>query len=677
MFSNKSTGQQKKFNPGGVTDSIRKIIIASTIFITIGVTSMVSIQYLGLFRRISLQQQENQVSKQKEFVKGLIATEIDYISREKHESDSRIAGELSKNVCYAYSIAEGVYQNYHGKMPDEMLMRMIVEMVAAMKCTRPYTQVFINNLDGRGVYYPRNPARSGVNLINVQDTNGNFVVRRELELLGKNDEGFIWYKTDQEAEKRNSPGRKVAFVKKFKPYNWYFGAKCYLDDYEEDFKMKIARKISSERFDNNGYIFLTELGGDPVVYEGKVYDGKFNYYDGSDTSKMNVFKRMIRIAQSSEEGGFLTYEWNKADEIQKSKKTSYIRYFKECDWLIGAGFYEDEINKELIIQRKELKIGIISKLVRFFLILLIVLGVEILFIYKFSKSYKADFYHFADFFQKGKGKYEKINIDSLHFSEFRKMGIVANEMIGERARIHEELVAEQKKVCESDKLKTAFLANMSHEIRTPMNAIIGFSQLIDDESIPKEDRKLYLQLIRQNGEILMNLINDIIDIAKIESDQLKVVRREFKLDDLLANIHIYYQEYIAGNPDRKITFQMESHLPDLFLCNSDQFRLKQVLDNLIGNAIKFTPLGTIKLIVSEGDGKVYFKVRDTGIGISQEDQQFIFNRFMQARDHLRNNYGGTGLGLAISKNIVEQLGGEIGVRSVPGEGSEFYFYISC
>ncbi|MGV8090915.1 MAG: sensor histidine kinase [Mangrovibacterium sp.] len=323
----------------------------------------------------------------------------------------------------------------------------------------------------------------------------------------------------------------------------------------------------------------------------------------------------------------------------------------------------------------DLKSGMINKLIWFFVILLIVLGVEIIFIYRFNKSYQADFSHFADFFQRGKGKYEKINIDRLHFSEFKKMGVIANEMIEERVRIHEKLVQEQKKVLESDRLKTAFLANMSHEIRTPMNAIIGFSQLLDDESISREDRKAFLQLILQNGELLINLINDIIDIAKIESGQLNVVKREFKLSNLLDNINIYYQEYISGKPKMKIRFQMEKNIPDHFICNSDQFRLKQVLDNLIGNAIKFTAVGVVKLIVSESNGKVYFQVMDTGIGISEEDQRLIFNRFIQAKDHIWKNYGGTGLGLAISKNIVELLGGEIGVRSAPGKGSEFYFYI--
>lgn len=670
--------QQKEFNSGGVTDTIRKIIIVSTLIITIGITSIVSIQYWELFRRIRLQHHENLISKQKEFIKDLIAIEVDYISRAKKQFDAQIAGELSDDVCYAWNIAEKLYHDYRGKMSEKALRELIISAISTSKCSHPYAHVFINDLNGTGIYYSGNPERKGASLLNSMDSEGNFVVRNELRLLSEKNEGFIWYDVNKRPDEKTLGRKKVAFVKKFEPLNWYFGSKCYIDDYYEDFKKDIASKISSERFGYGGYIFLTELNGTPVVYDGRIYNGNFNYYSGADTVKRNVFLRILRAAQSSPEGGFVTYEWNKIDGTQKSPKISYVRYFEECDWLVGAGFYEDEIDTELIVQMQELKNGIISKLISFFLILLIVLGVEIIFIYRFSQSYEADFSHFADFFQRGKGQYETIRIRDLHFPEFREMGIIANEMIEERARIHDELVQEQKKARESDRLKTAFLANMSHEIRTPMNAIIGFSQLLDDETISKEDRKVFLELILHNGELLMNLINDIIDIAKIESGQLTIVKRKFSLENLLVNIAIYYQELISGNPKLKINFQLEKNLPAEFYCYSDQFRLKQVLDNLIGNAIKFTSVGVVKLIVSEDQGKIYFTVSDTGIGISEEDQRLIFNRFIQAKDQLKKNYGGTGLGLTISKSIVEQLGGEISVRSAPGKGSDFSFYIpSC
>lgn len=671
------TTQNARKYPGGVTDSLRKIIVVSTILITLGVTSIVSIHYLGLFRRISVQQREDMIGRQKDFIRDLIAIEFDYITRAKAQFEQEISSGLLNDVNNACQVAETLYDRYHGKMAEAEIREMIIAAISSMRGSGPYARVFINRLDGFGVYYPDNPDRQGVDLTDSCDTQGNYVVRNELELLSKNKGGFIRYRIQQEPGARTMGGKKVAYVRKFEHFNWYFGAKCYIDDYYNEFKEEIARKISSERFGYGGYFFLDEANGRPVVKDGQLHVGDFNYLDGSDTAKMNVFKRQLEIARATPEGGFLDYMWNKMGEKEPSQKIAYLRYFPECKWIIGAGFYVDEIDTELLIQAKDLKAGIIERLIQFFVILLIVIGIEVLFIFRFSKNYQADFSHFADFFERGKETYEKVDIEQLHFNEFKRMGVVANEMTEERVRIHQELVYQEKKAQEADKLKTAFLANMSHEIRTPMNAIIGFSQLIDDETIPAEERKIFRQLILQNGELLMNLINDIIDIAKIESGQLTIVKRSFNLENLLESVNIYYQEYIAGSGKPAVAFHMESDLPAGFRCYSDEFRLKQVLNNLIGNAIKFTSEGYIRLSVTISGNKVYFVITDTGIGISEEDQAQIFNRFMQAKDNLLKNYGGTGLGLTISKSIVEQMGGRIGVCSAPGYGSEFYFYIPC
>jgi len=660
---------------GNVTDYVRKIVILSTILVTLGIASVISIQELLLFRRISYQQREDRIIKQKDFIKDLIAIEVDYISHEKVQFDSRIAGNLFENVYYAYNLAEKLYHEYHGKISDAEVRKLIIYSVSALTSSRPYTRVFISSLDGTGIYYAGNPKYTGINLRNMKDVNGNRVIRNELELLKKKEEGYIWYDPPAKGGSGSLPGEKVTFVKRFEPLNWYFGSKCYLNDYYDDFKEEIAKKISSERFRYGGYVFLNEVSGNPIVYDGQIYKGAFNYYDGSDSSKMNVFRKEVNAALSSPEGGYFTYNWNKIGEESLSRKISYARQLPELNWIVGAGFYEEEVDAELENQNESLKDGMIRNLVQVFLILLIFLLVEVFVIYRFNKNYDADFIHFDHFFQVVKGRYEKMDIGKLHFPEFRKMGIVANEMIEERSRVHEQLIEEQKKAREADQLKTAFLANMSHEIRTPMNAIIGFSQLLEEETISKDEKRTFLNLILENGEILMNLIDDIIDIAKIESGQLKIVKREFNLDELLERIKINYQKYIIKHPELNIRFELEKNIPSDYRCCSDKFRLKQVLDNLIGNALKFTKSGFVLLTVSEKEGKLCFRVKDSGIGISPEDQEVIFHRFIQAKNHPRKNYGGTGLGLAISKSIVEQLGGTIGVKSTPGKGSEFYFFI--
>lgn len=238
-----------------------------------------------------------------------------------------------------------------------------------------------------------------------------------------------------------------------------------------------------------------------------------------------------------------------------------------------------------------------------------------------------------------------------------------------------KLTVAKEKAEESDKLKTAFLANMSHEIRTPMNAIIGFSDLMTDDNLSASEKIEYTSHIKKAGESLMNLISDIIDIAKIEAGQLQINKSVCNLDELLNDMIGTYTEakIKAGKQNLDIRLFKQSGINGISII-TDPFRLKQVLTNLIGNAMKFTEHGFIEFGYSLNDKQmIEFVVRDTGIGIPKGKQQDIFYRFSQVDNSNTRKYGGTGLGLAISKNIIEIMGGEIWIESEPGKGSSFYF----
>ena len=208
-----------------------------------------------------------------------------------------------------------------------------------------------------------------------------------------------------------------------------------------------------------------------------------------------------------------------------------------------------------------------------------------------------------------------------------------------------------------------------------MNAIIGFSELLEENIQNEKDKDVYVKLIRKNSDMLLSLINDIVDISKIEANLLSVRKRPVKLNDFLAEIGNHYNEIIASKKEKKIEFVINNNTPVDITIQTDQIRLRQILDNLIGNAIKFTSSGSITIDVKMSGESVYFCVTDTGIGISQDQQHTIFERFIQVEHGSKINYGGTGLGLAISKNLIELLGGSIHVKSEPGEGSSFCFDI--
>ncbi len=273
----------------------------------------------------------------------------------------------------------------------------------------------------------------------------------------------------------------------------------------------------------------------------------------------------------------------------------------------------------------------------------------------------------------------KINVELsasiLKDANDNPLGIVAiTKDITERKQYERNLRIAKEKAEQSDKLKSAFLANMSHEIRTPMNAILGFSELLKNENIQNEERDEYIKIINNKGNELLLIINDIIEISKIEAGDIKIFMQEFKVNPFLKDIYNTFRE--EKNLMNKEQVQLRFSMPDgaNTVMYSDQSRIKQILTNLLNNALKFTEDGFIELGYHLRQNKtIEFYVQDTGIGIPREKHEVIFDRFRQADESVNTKHGGTGLGLAISKNLVNLLGGEIYVESEESQGSVFKF----
>jgi len=244
--------------------------------------------------------------------------------------------------------------------------------------------------------------------------------------------------------------------------------------------------------------------------------------------------------------------------------------------------------------------------------------------------------------------------------------------ITERNRTIKELEVAKEHAVESDQLKSAFLANMSHEIRTPMNSIIGFSNLLNQSDLEEQARELYVHRIITNSELLLTLISDIIDLAKIESDQLSIIYGRIRISELLRDMEQYACDEVVRLKKEKIEIVIDMEQEDREM-ETDVIRIAQVMKNLINNAIKFTEEGKVEIGCKRGepDQSVRFYVKDTGIGISEEHFELIFDQFRQVDGSNTRKFGGTGLGLAICKNLVHMMGGRIWVESEPGHGACF------
>jgi len=253
--------------------------------------------------------------------------------------------------------------------------------------------------------------------------------------------------------------------------------------------------------------------------------------------------------------------------------------------------------------------------------------------------------------------------------------VVTHEDITERKEAEKALMIAKERAEESDRLKSAFLANMSHEIRTPMNGILGFTNLLKRPMLGASEQQEYIELIEKSGARMLAVINDLIDISKIESGQMEITISPININALIHDVYSFFK----SNADEKnLQFSLSKLLPlEEIQSNTDKEKLLAILMNLVNNAIKYTSKGYVEIQVEKKEDCFVFCVKDSGIGIHPKRQKAIFDRFIQADIGNQRAFEGTGLGLSISKAYVEMLGGKIWLESELGKGSIFYFSLPC
>ncbi len=238
-----------------------------------------------------------------------------------------------------------------------------------------------------------------------------------------------------------------------------------------------------------------------------------------------------------------------------------------------------------------------------------------------------------------------------------------------------QLVAARIQAEESDRLKSAFLANMSHEIRTPINGILGFADLLKEPGLSSDQQTEFIGIIEKSSSRMLNIINDIICISKVDSGQMETSVAETNIS---LQIDYIYQLFKPEAEQKGLTFTVRKGLlPEQSVMRTDREKVSAVLINLVSNALKFTHEGSVELGFEKKGTDLEFYVRDTGVGIRQDQAGYIFERFRQGSESLNRSYEGAGLGLSLSKAYVEMLGGRIWVESEEGKGSVFRFTLPC
>ncbi len=626
-----------------------------------------------------------------------------------------------KNELKSYlEIIKGILDRYQSKIISGELSEKEAKRLALQEISYIHYQrgnyFFVLNEDCKLLAHP-DPTLVGKNICNLKDPDGVYpakeLVSKAIKAYPQNI-AYVYYMWKKRGGKKFEPKLSAAFY--YPLWGWVVGTGLYLTGIEENLKRKRAilledlrAKIKSIIIGKSGYIYVFDDKGNMIIHptlEGK----NFRYTKDPLTGKY-IFDELVKTAQKPWGQNYLEYKWNKPND-----KNNYT-YDKICwvaiepitGWYVAISVYTNEILSPINKLRSMiLYAGITISILICFAIIIILerLLNPIKHLTEVCEAVSQGDYEIKanentgmveiDFLCKQfNGMIESIKElrkkDEEKRKELEKLNEELELRVEERTKQLEnkakELEEANKKLKELDELKSSFLSSVSHELRTPLTSVLGFAKLIhksftkyfspligDNKKLIKHGKRISenLEIIISEGERLTRLINDVLDLNKIESGRIQWRDTKFKFNEVLDDAIKSVQGQFEHKPDVKLIKNYPDNLPEIV---ADKDRILQVLINLLNNAAKFTDKGSVTLSAFVKDNKIVVSVKDTGIGIPEKELDKVFDKFHQVihGDTLKDKPKGTGLGLPICKQIIQHYGGKIWVESKVGEGSNFIF----
>ncbi len=585
-------------------------------------------------------------------------------------SKKEMVRQLSNTVWH-------LMDNYHIKVKnkeisEEEAKEKIKEHIQTLRYgTSGKDYFWIHDLSPRMIIHPYVPELNGKDLSTYEDPEGKKLFVKMVEVCKERGSGFVKYHW-QWKDDPDLIEPKISYVKLFKPWDWIIGTGIYIDDVHEKIDQLTSRmKVVFTVFGVLVLISTFLITMNSMKTEDKLRESRARFKELFNMapdptfmlSNKGVFVEVNEAAK--EKLGYTEKELlglSLKEPIpflpEKSRKIAMNNFKNRLKGQEVAPYSFEAVNKDNESLFFEVNVRPISKKGMITGEIVVARDVTDRMLWEKTLKQKNEELRAAEEELRASNEELRENNNKINLQK-------------------EELEIAKDKAVESDRLKSAFLANMSHEIRTPMNGIIGFSQVLREKEFPREKQNKFLDIIHSRTRHLLNIINDIVDISKIEAGQMNLHPQEFCINDLLSDLYRAYKTEIANSGKKDLNLELKKALKkEESYIEIDSTRLRQILDNLLSNALKYTDKGIIEFgYKKKSENKLLFYVKDTGVGIGTDDQRHIFERFRQADESSTRKYEGTGLGLTISKNLVELLDGEIWLESQEGEGSVFYFTI--
>ena len=638
------------------------IISVAIIAISLGIYSIYH-QYAH-FTEESITFETGYMQSQENMLRNHVNKAIEHIAYQQASAETRLKKEIKQRVYECHAIATHLYNQYKNTKTLAELYQLINNVLSPIRWNNNRGYIFTFNMEGFMYTHP-SPKLANKDMIEVQDSQGIFIVKELINIAKTSNEGYLKYHWEKPGHDSNMYP-KYSFVKYFEPLDLLITTGEYLDNVERDIQQETLEWIDQIRFGEDGYIFVNNSHGDVFVHPDKSIVGT-NQSDLTDKNQVKIVKELIKVSRFKQ-GGFVNYIWPKPSNGKLTPKLSYARSFPQWDWIICAGVYLDERERVLQQKSQELKATIQHQISLMIIIVISITGFAFFISYLFSKRITNELDTFTDFLSNAATSSELLDKTKLNLLEFISLANTTNDMIIKRKQAEEKNIS----LLHKDKLKDEFLANTSHELRTPLNGIIGIAESLQDGVAGELSTiaKTNLTMIITSGKRLANLVNDILDFSRLKHKELELQLKPISLREIVEILLLLNKPLLGNKPIQLINAIAE----DLPAICADENRLQQILYNLIGNAIKFTDNGEIKLMAKLLQKEwVEITIVDTGIGIAEDRLTQIFQSFEQADGSTARKYGGTGLGLAVTEKLVELHGGKIWVKSQVGVGSQFMF----
>lgn len=633
------------------------------------------------FDAMSTSLKDEYMQRQRDLIKDEVDRVLQYISYKRAQTESQLRANLQSKVREAIAIATHMYEIHQGKASEEEISRLIVEALRPIRFNEDRGYYFIYRTDGTNVMLPFSPELEGTNLLHLQDSKGNYTLKRAQKIIEESGEGFLtwyWYKPEDELQMR----KKVGFIQEFKPLGWWIGTGEYVDDFEKTIQNEILGWINNIHYGEDGYIFVYDYQANTLAHYKKERIGQ-NQWQFRDTNNMAVVQELIEIARE-DKGQYLEYVGTvRPSTGMPAEKIGYARGIQDWQWMIGTGVYVDSITDQLAIMRVDLERKIRKNVLIICLVLLacvVIIGVlsRVL-----ARKISNDLVLFTNFFKDAASSGRKIRTRDIYFTELQGLAEAANNMVDERTRIETELGKVQNQLLQSRKMEALGLlaGGVAHDLNNVLSAMVGYPDLLLN-ALPEESRqRKFIEIIKESGQKAANIVDDLLTLARRGVAQRHVLDLNALIEHYLLSPE--YERTFEEYPNITVETQLD---PNLLKIKGSQVHLQKTIMNLVNNGAEAQPRGGHILIATENayvdtpimgyqkieQGEyVLLTVSDNGVGIAREDLDRIFEPFFSKKKLGRS---GTGLGMAVVWGTVQDHEGFVNVTTSEGGGTTFELY---